>query len=124
MAAGELQLRADPVGRGHEDGLAPARHVELEQASEAADAAEDLGAVGARDERRDRLDGTVGRLQRDPDCSVGQAAHCVAWTTASTDLPAVCSSRGTGMGYSPSKHARHSEERGRLVVRISASRSR
>ena len=51
---GELELGADAVGAGDEDGLAVFFDVEGEKAAEAADFAEDFGAMRGGEELRQR----------------------------------------------------------------------
>jgi hypothetical protein len=74
---GDLQLGADPVGRGDQQGVAVA---ELPQVEEGAEAAEAGGAAAPRrrpGERLDRLDQRVAGIDVDTGLSVGLAVYGV-----------------------------------------------
>ena len=110
---GDLELRADPVGRGREQPSTADR----EQAGEPTDARRPprAGAPARRGRRSER------RPSRPPRCRRPRRgrrrspeAHAVgSWSwSSSTNLP---TPSGTGIGYSPSKHAR--AERRRVPAR-------
>ena len=141
---GDGQLGADTVGGSGQHRLRIFGQVELEQPSETAQAAEYLGPAGSLDRGLHQFDRTVTGLDVDPGRGVG---HGVAGRLrhrthraqrASTDgssnaslsltafsmpsstcLPTTC---GSGMGYLPSKQARHSRVFGCSVAPTNPSR--
>ena len=66
-------LRADTVGRGDEDRVVVLQRLEVEEATEPADAAEDAGAVGRAGVGLDELDRVLAGRDVDPRVGVGQA---------------------------------------------------
>ena len=132
------ELGADAVGGAGQHRLRVAGEVELEQTGEPAEAAEDLGAVGALDRRLHQLDGTVARRDVDAGGGVGRSRagervfgreataacsgsrpFCTDFSMpSSTCLPTIS---GSGIGYSPSKQARHSRVLGCSVAAIRPS---
>ena len=116
--AGDLELGADAVGGRGEEPAVP----DPEEPREPADPVEHLGAARLRREVADQRDGLGGRLDVDAGVAVG-VAHEVgsrSWSS-STNLPA-CS--GTGIGYSPSKHAAQNSVAGRPVASTMPSSER
>jgi hypothetical protein len=62
---GDLQLRADPVGAGHEDGIAHAGGAHVEQATERSDLREHPRRERAAGEPLDAPDGLVAGVDVD-----------------------------------------------------------
>ena len=69
----DLDLGADAVVGGDQDGIAKARRLEVEQAAEAADLGVGAGAARRPDQRLDALDHGVARIDVDPGVGVSQA---------------------------------------------------
>ena len=80
MAAGgdgDLQLGADPVGRGDQQGIAVAELSQVEERAEAAEAGGAAAPRGRPGERLDRLDQRVAGVDVDTGLSVGLAVYGV-----------------------------------------------
>ena len=132
---GDQRLRADAVGRRHEQRIAVALPVDREQPAEPADVADDLGPERRADVRLDELDGLLARRDVDARVGVGQRSRRRAGSSrqvggrAGRSCPATCdasrgsgsstsfvSYSGTGTGYSPVKHAVQNASRGEPVA--------
>ena len=61
----DLDLGADAVGRGDQDGILEAGRLEVEQAAEAADLGIGAGARGGAHHRLDQVDEAVARVDID-----------------------------------------------------------
>ncbi len=138
----DQRLRADAVGRRHEQRIAEALPVDGEQAAEPADVADDLGPERRADVRLDELDRLLARGDVDARAGIGQLA--VGWAHArsagaaaepeivpctwivrdSDSSTCLVSYSGTGTGYSPVKHAVQNDSRGEPVAATRWSRSR
>jgi hypothetical protein len=73
----QLQLRADAVGRGDEDGVAIAGGLRIEEGAEAAEGRRRAAARGGARQRLDRLDQGVAGIDVDPGGFVGEAVYGV-----------------------------------------------
>ena len=73
---GDLELGADAVGAGDEDGVGELLEVEREEAAEAADLAEDLAVEGLAGEHLDALLAAIGAGDVDAGVGVGDGLFC------------------------------------------------
>ncbi len=71
----ELQLGADPVGRGHEQGIAIARALQVEHPAEAADLGIGAGARGRFHQRLDQIDEPVAGIDIDAGVAVAEPSR-------------------------------------------------
>jgi hypothetical protein len=134
--AGDHRLRADTVGRRHEDRILQAVVTEGEEPAEPAEIAEDLGAEGGADVRLDALDRGLARLDVDAGRAVGErrvgafghrasaGALGASGAAAGDSSSSFASSSGTGTGYSPVRQAVQNDSAAAPVAAVSRSISR
>jgi hypothetical protein len=73
----QLELGADAVGRGDEDGIAIACRLRIEEGAEAAERGRRSSAGGRARQRLDRLDQRIAGIDVDPGGFVGEAVYGV-----------------------------------------------
>jgi hypothetical protein len=73
----DLQLGADAVGGGNQDGIAVARGLQVEQGAEAAQARRRAAACRAGGERLDRLDERRPRIDIDAGVAIAAGVYGV-----------------------------------------------
>ena len=72
---GDLDLGADPVGRGDQDRIVKARGLEVEQAAESADLGTGAGARGGTHQRLDQIHHAVSGVDIDTGVRVASLIH-------------------------------------------------
>ncbi|GIU89632.1 MAG: hypothetical protein KatS3mg010_0731 [Acidimicrobiia bacterium] len=130
------RLRADAVGRRHEQRVAVGLPVDREQPAEPADVAHHLGPERRPHVGLDHLDGLLAGRDVDARARVREPILAVAPVHVRSTVPETCrvrssassacfvSSSGTGTGYWPLKHAVQNESIGEPVAATTRSRSR
>jgi hypothetical protein len=73
----QLELGADSVGRGDEDGIAITCGLRIEEGAEAAESSGRPAARGCARQRLDRLDQRIAGIDVDPGGFVGEAVYGV-----------------------------------------------
>ena len=68
---GDLELRADAIRAGDEDGLFVLARIQRKQAAEAAEVAEDFRAICRAHAVLDELDGSIARIDVDARVLIG-----------------------------------------------------